>query len=335
VRHRLHQNSTFLFVKKSLSKEVKMGKRFFLVGLFLLIPMTVFAQIGEITYLEGRVDLNSNPAEAGQPLYKGDELSTQKGRVEVCLDGNYLRLNQYSKVVFTDLVDILFGEVYVEAETPMKIKTPQEVLSLEGEWRIEVDRYKTRKFQNPMLVDDFDKWNYRRQKELAQIAKEERRYPDYRDYWYWYWYYYWYWPPLYWHIWYPYYYCVFWYWTGWYYPYYGYYSYSYRYDRVLTTIRKDQIQKRAPSVRTIPPRESGVSSVKSAGKVYPSSHFSRPTVSRLSSASSKSLSRSPSFRSSSSPLFKSPSFSGPHSFSAPSFSRSSGLSRGSGSVRRR
>lgn len=272
-----------------------MGKRFFVVfGLFLIAPM-LFAQnepLAKISYLEGVVTLNLNPAQIDMAISEGDELSTQKGRVEVFLQNGYLWLNRHTQVVFaSEGLGVRYGEIYVETEVPIEVKTPHERFSVEGSNRIEVDRFKTRKFQNPMLEDDFDKWVDRREKELAQIAEEEQlRYPEYREYrdYSWTWYpfgYYWTWYPYYWYSWY----WTGWYGFGWYYPYYGYY-YPYRdyywddqprYGSALTTIRKSQLQKRTQERRA--PEVSRKQLQKSTDRVTTeSSRLTKKSVSRSS-----------------------------------------------------
>lgn len=57
-----------------------------------------------ITRVEGRVVFqNFEKAEANMAVKPGDELNTQKGRIEVEIgDGNWIRLDQHTRVVFVD-----------------------------------------------------------------------------------------------------------------------------------------------------------------------------------------------------------------------------------------
>lgn len=378
------------------------------IGLFFTIPAMLLAQndsgSARISYIEGSVGLNLKQAEINMLISERDELSTQKGRVEVYLDGTCLRLNHYTKVVFANLqepmlVDIQYGEVYIEAKTTIEVKTPHEVFPVEGVYRIEVDRYKTKKFHNLMLEDDFDKWTYRRQKELSRPVAADYR-ENYRAYydqyyfsphWYpywgginWYvgWYSHWYWSWANWYLdWYPY-----WHWGGWYgwyswypmwyyysyYPYYYYYPHRYYYgyypdryyrddSRVLTTVRKSQLQRRVPQSAKVGAKQlrkstvtgqfsktsPSVKSLRSPGKIYPSrirdsrdsnlrsptrqssSNYIRPysnrskspTLSRSTTPRSKSSSSYIKPYSSYSPSSRVLSRSPSRSYSAPSFSR--------------
>jgi hypothetical protein len=291
-------------------------KNFLIVGLFLAVAAMLLAQdapktdtqeLGFINYTEGEVFFKNSSISAG------DEVYTQKGRAEVNLNGDYVRINEHSNVGFSILeesilLDIRYGEVYIDAENAIEVQTPTERFSLQGLYRIEVDRYKTRKFHNPMLEDEFDKWNYRREKELAgyetprrSIYREPNFYSD------WAWYPYWSWPWIDWNLgWYPvsYYYGYYpylwqsyWYWTSWnlgwhpywywtrgyYYSYYPYYSYYYpyyygyyyggpNYYRGQTIVRKNELQR--PERTTAPTliRRSGISNtqLRSNRSIYPS-----------------------------------------------------------------
>jgi hypothetical protein len=237
-----------------------------------------------ISYIEGDAKLNTTVAETNARIIEGDELYTQEGRVEVYLGGNFLRLNHHTKVVFAALgeesilVDVRYGEVYIQSERTIDFQTPHENFSTQGVYRIEVDRYDTKKFHNPMYDDNFDKWSYWREQEAEReryLAEEYEEEEPYRrrtsvyvvggawDPWFhhWGWYPYWYWTDWgygwhsywYWSSWYygwnPYF-----YWTNWYrysyYPYYnnyyyGYGDYYYRgYRRYV--VHKDQLKSKTP-----------------------------------------------------------------------------------------
>lgn len=219
------------------------------LGLFLAaLPLIAHDSISaKITHIEGVAKINSNLAKINDAIFEGDKLSTEKGRAEVEIDGNYIRLNNFSQIIFASLEDesitleISFGEVYVQTEKKINIQTPQEAFSVEGIYRIEVDRYGTKKFPNPDVVDDFDRWEKRREGEIARGSKTyyERRpfyvyypvvpiwpstfflgwsigwFPDF----YWWPYYHWYWYPDY--HWYPGVYWGFYQYWGWYGFYWG------------------------------------------------------------------------------------------------------------------
>ena len=259
----------------------------FLLGLF-LIAIPALTQKASLDHLEGDVKLNSVPADFDILISSGDELSTQNGRVEIYLNGSYLWLNTHSKVVFASLqeesilLDLRYGEVYVRTENEIGIQTPHDSFTVNGQYRIEVDRFETKKYPNLRLVDDFDKWTDQREKKLFSAdyeGNDERSYYDYEgEAWYpwswnmawhpyWYgvwapvWYYhnyypyayhsYWHWGSWYWHLgwhpfwswtWYP------WYYSRWsyysYYPYYSsYYNYPFRYDPYISGRAFTKIRK--------------------------------------------------------------------------------------------
>lgn len=262
-----------------------MKKSVLFIGLFLILSVALLAQV-DISYTKGEV------------FFQNNELYTEEGKAETYLNGNYFRLNHHTKIVFNpEEVEIRYGEVYIQAENMVKIKTPHETFSLEGLYRIEVDRYKTKKFHNPMYEDDFDKWNYRREKEIdhqTHFSEQTNANADYGYYgnyyggWYngWPYYYYPYYYPYYWSWCYPFSYL---YWglnpyRGWYNDYYGgyysgYYSgyyngygySSYNYDRGRTVINKNQLKRRNPA-RTAFSTRNLQSSAKTAtiGKTYAS-----------------------------------------------------------------
>ncbi|UCC38337.1 MAG: hypothetical protein JSV96_10875 [Candidatus Aminicenantes bacterium] len=277
-----------------------------------------------ISYIEGDVRLNNRSARIEGRVIEGDELYTQEGRVEVCLDGDYLRLNHHTKIVFATLqddsilLDVRYGEVYVQSERTIGFLTPHENFAIQGIYRIEVDRYSTQKFHNPMYEDDFDKWSYWREKEAAQeryyaeeYEEEEEpyrtiAYPYYGgiSWWTWYphwgWWPYWYWSDWYWgwhsfwywsswhYGWHP-----FWSWTNWYrYSYYPYYSNYYYRNNARLMVRKDQLKRRTPQnlgvrrIRSATSKVTTSSTGKQTGSISKSKGIkstpSRTTVRRTS-----------------------------------------------------
>lgn len=159
-----------------------MHKKFFvlLIGLFLTMSVvsaqeiwkkikTVEKSIVHLNYGEGDVFFQGQNHEA---ISERDGLRTEKGRAEVYLGGrNWLRLNQYTRVVFTGLqagfiqIYVDYGDIYIQAENTIEIQTPHENFSLRDLYRIEVSGDKTRKIR-PMYEDDFDKWQHWREKEV-------------------------------------------------------------------------------------------------------------------------------------------------------------------------
>jgi len=258
-------------------------KSFLIIGLFLALPALLLAQdapktdaqeLGFISYTEREVYFKNHSISAG------DEVSTGNGRAEINLNGDYIRINHYTNVSFaaleeTILLNIRYGEVYIDAKGIIEVQTPTESFSVEGLYRIEVDRYKTKKFHNPMLEDEFDKWNDRREKELAGYETQRRSAywePNFYSNWAWYPYWSWSWadfylglyPVWYYYSYYPYMWQSYWYWTSWYlgwhpywywtrsyyYGYYPYYNYYYPYyprypyySRGRTIIRKSELQR--------------------------------------------------------------------------------------------
>ena len=246
---------------------------------------SVTSRIARISYIEGDAKLNTQFVQINTRILEGDELYTQEGRVEVYLNGDFLRLNHHTKVVFaglgeeSTLVDVRYGEVYIQSERTIDIQTPHENFSLQGVYRIEVDRYDTKKLRNPMYDDDFDKWSYWREREAGreiyyaeEYEEEEEPYsrrantyvggigwdPWYPySYWndlYYGWHSYWRWTSWY-YGWHPYWSWTNWYWNS-YYPYYSnyyyrsnyYYGSSYGYYRPNQRyiVRKDQLKRRTP-----------------------------------------------------------------------------------------
>ncbi|MCX7974430.1 MAG: hypothetical protein N3B16_08010 [Candidatus Aminicenantes bacterium] len=170
-----------------------------ILGLF-ISAMSLFSQDSinaEVSYIEGVAKINANPARINDSILEGDRLSTEKGRVEVKINGNYVRLNNFTQVTFISLqeesisLEINFGEVYIQAEDEINIQTPHEAFSVTGIYRIEVDRYGTKKFRNPALVDDFDRWELRRERELTRGDE-----PSYQQKSYYYRYHYCWYPPI-------------------------------------------------------------------------------------------------------------------------------------------
>jgi hypothetical protein len=228
-----------------------------IVGLFLITPTMLLAQgkpqadtretASDITYVEGEVFFqNFERAEADMAIKQGDELFTEQGRVEVYLGrGNWLRLDQHTRVVFTSLqresikLSVGQGSIYLHLENKVvEVRTPQENFYPErGIYRLDVEKNKAEIYENPRIVDRFDSWSSSRDEELSYPEDE----PYYDRWWYsygwrpylygnWWWSPYWYWPYGY---------------AGWdpmwdYYPYY-YYRYPYYYGR--RTIRKGELRR--------------------------------------------------------------------------------------------
>lgn len=160
-----------------------------MIGLFLIVPFIlaqgtqneaipesrinsenfVSESIAYLNYVEGDVFFQGQNHEA---IMQGEGLRSERGKAEVYLgSGNWLRLNQYTRVVFTGLragfiqIYVEYGQIYIRAENTIEIQTPHKNFSLYGLYRIEVSGNKTKKFHNPMYEDSFDKWNYWREKE--------------------------------------------------------------------------------------------------------------------------------------------------------------------------
>lgn len=193
---------------------------------------------------------------------QGDELNTEKGRVEVNLGkGNWVRLDQHTRVVFTDFQSELMtlslwqGSLYLQLNNQMvKVRSPQDEHSFqeEGLYRVDVKKNKTEVYENPRVVDRFDSWSQRRE-ERAVRREYEPNYGEAYPYdgwtgwtfsplwpwsafdWYMGWYPIWnYYNPYLWsfHYWPTWYFGwnPFWYWNTWYYGYYPYgYGYGYGY----------------------------------------------------------------------------------------------------------
>ena len=96
-----------------------------LIGLFLIAPFLISQETSEpiayISCVEGKVLFQGfEQAELNIPVLERDELTTEKGRVEVDLgNGNFLRLDHDTRVVFavleqeSILLHIWNGKVYL------------------------------------------------------------------------------------------------------------------------------------------------------------------------------------------------------------------------------
>lgn len=316
----------------------------FTVGLLLAVPFMLLSQdnpqtdteetAGYISNVEGIVFFqNFEKAELDMAVKQGDELNTEKGRIEVDLgEGNLVRLDQHTRVVFTSLqkeqvtLSIWEGSLYLQLKNQMvKVRSPQEEHSFqeEGLYRVDVGKNKTEVYKDPRVVDKFDSWSRRREEEINRREYEpnySRAYP-YSGWMGWSWY------PLGWNIglyplwyyysYYPYAWNSYWYWnnwymgwhpygylTSWYYSYYpiqGYYCnyHPFNYGR-QTIIRKEQLQQRTARIGTLNaiPKQA-----RSSGALYPSritSRYIKPSSSytsgsRISSTLSSRFYSRPSF----------------------------------------
>jgi hypothetical protein len=175
-------------------------KRFLVFGLALmvLIPALLAAGVQTtpdraepaawITHVEGRVFFqNFEKAEADMAVKPGDELNTQKGRIEIELgEGNWIRLDQNTRVVFTDIqkdsatLSLWEGSLYLNLKNQsVKVRSAQEehVFQDKGLVRIDVDQNKTKVINNPRTAaDDFDGWSRSRDEALASNEREAGRY---------------------------------------------------------------------------------------------------------------------------------------------------------------
>ena len=146
-----------------------------------------------ITHVEGRVFFqNFEKAEVDMAVKPGDELNTQKGRIEIELgEGNWVRLDQNTRVVFTDIqkdsatLSLWEGSLYLHLNNQaVKVRSAQEehVFQDKGPIRIDADRNKTnivnnpKVADNPVVADDFDGWSRSRDEALASSEPEAGRY---------------------------------------------------------------------------------------------------------------------------------------------------------------
>jgi len=139
----------------------------------------IIAEPAWISYLEGAVKLNFEKAEINMIVLAADELKTKEGRVEVCLNGNYFRLDEYTEVIFAALQEdfmslrIKFGNVYVRVKDEVEVQTPNKEATLPaGLYLIEVSGDKTDIYTNPKIIEnDFDRWNSRREREINRLIR--------------------------------------------------------------------------------------------------------------------------------------------------------------------
>jgi hypothetical protein len=140
-----------------------------------------------ITHVEGRVFFqNFEKAEADRAVYPGDELNTQKGRIEVEIgEGNWIRLDQHTRVVFTDIqkdsakLSLWEGSIYLRLKNQaVEVRSPKEehLFQDKGLVRIDIDQNEAKIIKNPRVADDFDGWNRSREEELASSESESGRY---------------------------------------------------------------------------------------------------------------------------------------------------------------
>ncbi len=139
-----------------------------------------FPEPAHITYIEGVVKLNAEDAEVNLPIVSSDELKTEDGRVEVCLDGNYFRLDKNTHVVFIDFREDLImlavkqGNVYVRVENKITVQTPHKEFSLStGMHLIKVTATIAECISNAPVKDDFDQFNEQREQELIPAEETE------------------------------------------------------------------------------------------------------------------------------------------------------------------
>ncbi|MGA2586884.1 MAG: hypothetical protein ABSF88_07665 [Candidatus Aminicenantales bacterium] len=140
-----------------------------------------------ITHVEGRAFFqNFEKAEADMAVKPGDELNTQKGRVEIEIgEGNWIRLDYNTRVVFTDIqkdsatLSLWEGSLYLHLkDQAVKVRSAQEedLFQDKGLVRIDIDQNKTKIFKNPRVVDDFDGWSRSRDEALTSSEPEAGRY---------------------------------------------------------------------------------------------------------------------------------------------------------------
>jgi len=140
-----------------------------------------------ITHVEGRVFFqNFEKAEADMAVNPGDEINTQKGRIEIELgEGNWVRLDQHTRLVFTDIrkdsatLSLWEGSVYLHLNNQaVKVRSPKDekLFQEKGLVRIDCDQNETKFVKNPQVADDFAEWNQRREEEQAASVSIAGRY---------------------------------------------------------------------------------------------------------------------------------------------------------------
>ena len=139
----------------------------------------IIAEPAWISYAEGIAILNFEKAEINMIVLAADELKTKEGRVEVCLNGNYFRLDEYTEVIFAALqedfmsIRIKSGNVYVRVKDKVEIQAPDKETTLTaGLYRIEIGDKKTNIYSKPMIQDNFDRFNDVREKEINYSAEK-------------------------------------------------------------------------------------------------------------------------------------------------------------------
>jgi len=140
-----------------------------------------------ITHVDGRVFFqNFEKAEVDMAVNPGDEINTQRGRIEVELgEGNWIRLDQHTRVVFADFqkdsatLSLWEGSVYLHLRNQtVKIRSPKDehLFQDKGLVRIDIDQNEAKILKNPRVADDFGDWNQIREEELASNGAEAGRY---------------------------------------------------------------------------------------------------------------------------------------------------------------
>ena len=139
----------------------------------------IIAEPARISYAEGIAFLNFEGAEINMLVLAADELKTEEGRIEVCLNGNYFRLDEYTEVTFAALqedfmsIRIKSGNVYIRVKDEIEVQAPDKETTLTaGLYRIEVGDKKTNIYSNPMIQDNFDRFNDVREKEVSYSVEK-------------------------------------------------------------------------------------------------------------------------------------------------------------------
>ena len=165
-------------------------KRLFIscLALLVLIPALLLAQAKPaaesaepgawITHVDGRVFFqNFEKAEIDMAVNPGDEINTLRGRIEIELgEGNWVRLDQHTRIVFTDIqkdsatLSLWEGSVYLHLKNQaVKVRSPkgERLFQDKGMVRIDSDQNDTKFIPNPQVADDFADWNRLREEEQA------------------------------------------------------------------------------------------------------------------------------------------------------------------------
>lgn len=138
-----------------------------------------------ITYIEGMVKLNTENAEVNLPVVSSDELKTEDGRVEICLNGNYFRLDKNTHVVFIGFQEesvtltVKQGNIYARTEIKVTVQTPHKEFTFSaGLHLIRVTATTAECLSNPLIKDDFDYFNEQRERELDPINTAQTNLPE-------------------------------------------------------------------------------------------------------------------------------------------------------------